>query len=114
MQVVAKVFHNQTREDRFFRFDASTSALVHAHDVTVEGQDTDALLAQVYRASNRVDGSDIEQVPDDCRSLSVGDVVVVNDQPYACDSLGWTRVSVLQFRDALARGILVLQGKEAK
>lgn len=36
-------------------------------------------LNDIYRANNRVDGSEVEVVPSTSRSLSVGDVVVLHE-----------------------------------
>lgn len=110
MKVVAKIFHNHTPMDQFFRFDPKTSALIYAYDVVVEGDSTDELLIAASRAATR--GSDIEQLPSDYRSLLVGDVVTIDNQPYACDASGWVRVSIFKFREAIARGVRVLRGKE--
>ena len=46
-------------------------------------------LAYAWRQMNHVDGS--EWIADHkIRSLSVGDVVVLGEQAYACDPVGWS------------------------
>lgn len=107
MKVVAKVYHNETPEDRFFKFNPQTSALVLAHDVTVDDDtDTNVLLAKVFRAANRVDGSEVEQVPDGVRSLSVGDVVIVKGKVFSCDMIGWTMVEDADLFASVSRGAI--------
>lgn len=79
-----------------FRPFAPGDRLRRAYSVTVEhvyGGDPEAVLDRVFRAANRVDGSDVEQVPDGERSLSVGDVVFfeapVTGFAWSCEPMGW-------------------------
>jgi hypothetical protein len=72
----AVILYNTTRGDRFSRYDPETSWVEEGFDVEVPDADTvEETLERIWRAANRVDGSDIEQVPSDYRSLSVGDLV---------------------------------------
>lgn len=112
MQVTAKVFHNETPGDRFFMYNPKTSVLTFAHDVEVEDGATNTILEKVFRAANRVDGSAVEQIPDGVRSLSVGDVVVVKGQVFACDMIGWTKVEDGDLFDSVTRGSIRVQKGE--
>lgn len=104
MQVVAKVFHNKGA-DECWKFSPDTSALVYQHDVVVEAGTPEQVLERVFRAANRVDGSDIEQVPNYTRSLSTGDVVSLGEgEFYSCEFVGWEKVSNDQFYNAVSRG----------
>lgn len=59
--------------------------------------DTDERAADaVFRAMNRVDGSKAEVVPDGERSMSVGDVILLNrTTALACTVAGWRRCAVM-------------------
>lgn len=50
-------------------------------------------LGAIYRENNRVDGSDLEVLPETSRSLSVGDIVSVKGGLFAVMPLGWHELS---------------------
>jgi len=56
-----------------------------------------AILEEVYRQFNHVDGEEfIAHVKPPIRSLSMGDMVRIDDQHYVCASVGWTKLSKRQ------------------
>ena len=48
-------------------------------------------LEQVFRMMNHVDGSGVEQCLKtfNVRSMSVGDIAIINSEPFYCSNLGW-------------------------
>jgi len=56
-------------------------------------EDIYTLLERAYRIMNRVDGSDFE-MPDKfkCRSMSVGDIAVINGEFWMVANMGFRRI----------------------
>lgn len=97
------ILHNIAEGDRMFRFVPKTSTLRYAHKVVVPSGKVREMLEAAWRAANRVDGSVMEQVPDNRRSMCSGDVAVVNGVPYSCEMVGWKRRSAMTILRALDR-----------
>ena len=60
-------------------------------------------LEDAWRENNRVDGSDIEKVPDGIRSLSVGDVVIIGESAWAVAGIGFEIIGAEVVAEALTR-----------
>ncbi|MFE9324051.1 hypothetical protein ACIHDR_41550 [Nocardia sp. NPDC052278] len=74
-------------------------ALAYAFRIPIDGPTTDeVLLERVFAAFNDHPQRDDDHTHTDAwyskrlRSLSVGDVVALDDRAYACASLGWTPI----------------------
>lgn len=100
------IFH-RTDEDRFWNLkDSQSPTLEFAYSYEDEFDVTDPIrsLERVFRRNNRVDGSAIEVVPEDKRSLSTGDAVVVYGTRMAAwtvESFGWGEVPTETLINAL-------------
>ena len=61
---------------------------------TLKGDCTDTLLEQVFEQWNAGSGRESDLFQNSkVRSLSVNDIVCINDQYFQCKSLGWKSVS---------------------
>jgi hypothetical protein len=56
--------------------------------------DCEEPLEYIFRVMNIVDGSE-KELPTKlkCRSMMVGDIVILNDEVHYCDSFGWKKLS---------------------
>ena len=57
------------------------------------GDDDEDIAGRVFRAMNVVDGTELPTKLH-CRSMCVGDIVVVNGRHWRCESMGWKRLTL--------------------
>ena len=94
MYLVDVLYNEVRRTDRARAFTPYEPGdpLRYVKALVIDADTVEAALAKTWRAMNRVDGSAVEKVPDGERSLSVGDVVVVDGTAYAVAPTGWAQV----------------------
>lgn len=63
-------------------------ALAHAYTGTIESTSVETALVRLFEIFNTAHPTDYRE-----RSLSVGDVVSVNKEVYACAAWGWQHLS---------------------
>jgi len=62
-------------------------------EVEVNEESQHSVLEHIFRACNRVDGSEVEIVPDGMPSMSAGDLVEIGDDVFFCAPFGWKHVT---------------------
>lgn len=109
MTLTLQVFHNVSSDRmRFFEGYKPEDPLTHVFDLVVVGADLDQgvhkVLDYAFYVLNIGHDSDRITVEDKAqaiayrerknRSLSVGDVIIIDGVAYACAALGWDQVTV--------------------
>ena len=86
---MAHIYHLKRGIDTWEPIPLETKNYEYIGEIPFEDLDT------VFRAMNAVDGSDIEKHLKSfrCRSLSVGDVVVVEHGTFLCERVGWKNLN---------------------
>jgi hypothetical protein len=78
---------------REIRHDPSAADLIEHYDLAGEEEVVD--LSDVWERWNRGSGRESQAfVEAETRSLSVGDVVVLDGDAFRCDRIGWTSVAI--------------------
>jgi hypothetical protein len=106
MKVMVKIYTNDG-EDHFygFRNDFANSpelTMVHKFDLEVPVIDVHQILDWCFTEFNVGDGEHAKAYrAKRLRSLSVGDVVVVGESAWACESVNWSPVSAEELSNAI-------------
>ena len=96
------VFHaNPMPDGRMYDPDFYPEPNGYTHVAVVEvpeDADNDGALGQAWQYTNHIDRAwwdnpGVTRVGPPCRSTSVGDVLVVGDQAFRVDGVGWSKVS---------------------
>jgi len=74
---------------------------VAAYKIQAESEDTTInILERVFAEWNAGSGSECDEfIKLKCRSLSVNDVVIVDEKHYQCANVGWNQISAQEFLD---------------
>lgn len=94
---VTVIYHegNLSKKTQFFGLELTDQDFLLGVGHLSTPNDDLPTLELVFRMMNRKDDDDeMERYLQKyrCRSLSVGDFVVIGDMTYRCDPVGWTRV----------------------
>lgn len=93
-----------------FNREELTLAKAYSFEVEVDVENIHRTLEHIFRINNRVDGSAIEIVPYNSRSMCAGDVVVIGETAWFCASVGWEPLTTEEFCMAIAETQGALNG----
>lgn len=95
-QIRVQILHNQNERDSFFYGYKEGDPLVRVYDAekALPYREHAVVSLEFIFEQNQWIGDAKRPWYDDARSLSVGDVIVLHDQAYACERIGFRPIDL--------------------